>query len=438
MIQQKIHPKMQYTYVGVDSHRDSHTFVFINFLYEKLGELVTSSTPSDFPKFLKQAEKFLQPNTTFAFGFEDVSQYGRTIVKFLMNQGHLVKHVNVNLVASERNSRNVLQKTDSIDAECCARVLFNRFDELPQASDDDRFFILKTLVANRQGLAKQRWRLKRQLHNLLFMHYPSYPSFFHDIDIKSSIAFYESYPTPHTLDGVTVEYLTDFFSAIMTSGRAKKKATHILEMVNASGVVPNEYQSSVDFSIRMKVTQLKNIIEENDKIEQELVRFLDYFDYPLTSMKGIDIITACRLIAEIGDINRFKNPSALARYAGISPVTHESGNTSNQYANRRGNRQLNTIFYNLALFVSTPMASSKMIINPFFHDYYLKKLGEGKTKKQALKSVQRRLVNIIYGIMKYKQDYINPPVRYIEETGEIIEPSKNELTHQAKLQSSLK
>jgi transposase len=127
-------------------------------------------------------------------------------------------------------------------------------------------------------------------------------------------------------------------------------------------------------------------------------------------MRGIDTVTAARLIAEIGDIRRFESPAKLAKYAGIAPVTYASGKTDCQFANARGNRNLNEIFFRLALTLTMTSGRDTKINNHYFYDYYRKKLSEGKTKKQALKSVQRRVVNIIYGMMKNGTEYKNPDV----------------------------
>jgi len=74
--------------------------------------------------------------------------------------------------------------------------------------------------------------------------------------------------------------------------------------------------------------------------------------------------------------------------------------------------------------------------------FYRRKVSEGKTEKQALKLVSRRLVNILYGIMKHGSDYINPPTVYIDpETGEIIGGDKlndNQITHELKKQATFK
>jgi len=421
---------MRYTYVGCDSHKNSHTFVFLNFLSEKLGELDTTNTPSDFEPFLKKAMKFLQPDTKFIFGFEDTNQYGRLIVKFLMDKGYTVKHVNANLVTSERNSYNVIQKTDYIDAECAGRVLISRFDDLPLACVDEKYYIMSLLVVKRQSFSKQATRLKRTLHNLLYLQYPNYQRFFCNLDGKSAMDFYETYPSPHTLANVSVDDLNDFFISNNPKGHSKRKAQLILDSVENAGVTPSDFQDSIDHVIRFTVRELKMIVKYLDEIESRMARMLDYFNYPLTSMKGIDTLTACRLITEIGDIRRFKNSKALAQYAGIAPVPHSSGNSDMRLSNKRGNRQLNSLFFNIALVLIAPKKG--MVINPFFYDFYHQKISEGKTKKQALKVIQRRIVNIVYGMMKHGEDYINPPVTYInDQTGEILENelNDNQLTH---------
>jgi len=72
----------------------------------------------------------------------------------------------------------------------------------------------------------------------------------------------------------------------------------------------------------------------------------------LTTMRGIDTVSAAQLLSCIGDINRFALPAKLAKYAGTAPTTYSSGKSDMQFANQRGNRELNHLFYNLALRVT--------------------------------------------------------------------------------------
>ncbi len=128
-----LHPKMKYVYVGIDSHKDTHCAVILNCFFEKLGEITFPNAPSEFEGFLAKVQEYRLEGTKPAFGLEDISAYGRSLTVFLTDKKQVVKHVNAALVASERNSRNILHKTDSEDAQCAARVLLSRFDTLPDA-----------------------------------------------------------------------------------------------------------------------------------------------------------------------------------------------------------------------------------------------------------------------------------------------------------------
>lgn len=403
------HPKMRYVYVGIDSHKDTHCAVVLNCFFEKLGEITFKNAPNAFPEFIDSIQKFKLKGTSLAFGLEDVSAYGRSLTVFLTKRRYLVKHVNAAYVASERKAQNVVNKTDSVDAECAARVLLSRFDQLPEADPQDKYWVLSNLVVRRNSIVKMNIALKNHLQSFLTSHYPSYSKFFASISYETALLFYEKYPSPSKLQGVSVEELTEMFETISNKQFRRDKAVQILDLVYNDGDTTTEYQEARDQAIRSTISQIKHNNQELETIDGILEVFLEHFDYQLTSMKGIDTVMAAKLIAEIGDISKFPTPAKLARYSGVSPVTYSSGMTNIQYANQRGNRTLNSVFYHLAVLVSTGTGRHKTIINPFFYEYYHKKISEGKTKGQALKCVQRRLVNIIWNIMTYKTEYINPP-----------------------------
>jgi hypothetical protein len=408
-----LHPELTRTYIGCDSHQNTHTFVFLNCFQKKLGEITVGSAPSEFPKFLKQAKKYIQPNTTPVFGFEDVSAYGRAFTKFLVEKGYLVKHTNSVLVAAIKGS--TLHKSDSFDAECCAKVLINEFDKLPNANPQDKYWTLSTLVTRRNGITKTNIGIKNSLHGLLAENYPHYKTFFSDLTRNSALAFYEQYPAPHYLDNVTMEEMEEFLYHASKGRLSTTKAKLILSTVERDKVQPTEFQNTRDFNIKSLIRQIKSNLAELAAIDDEIKNMLVHFDYPLTSIKGIDTLTCAKLISEIGDINRFKNSKALAKYSGVAPVSFSSGMSKLEMANERGNRKLNEIFYRIALTSVMPIGSNKALINPIFYTYYHKKISEGKLKNQALKCVQRRLVNIIFNVMKHKRPYENPEMGNIPQ-----------------------
>ena len=410
------HPKMRFVYCGIDSHKDTHTAVILNCFCERLTEVTFKNIPSEFEAFLNKANRHKSNDLSIIFGLEDVSAYGRNLAVFLHSKGYSVKHVNSSLVAHERNSMNTLNKSDDYDAECAARVLINRFDTLPEFNPYDKFWTLSKLVRRRNSLVKTGMSLKNHLHDYIMQHYPSYKKWFPTIESKSSLAFFGKYPSPAKLEGVTETDIVELFQKESKHSFYKdKKAKLILECVRNDGYIKTDHQEFIDEMIISTVKELKSVIAETKEVEKLISEFLPKFGYKLQSMRGIDDIAAANLINEIGDIERFPTAAKLSKYAGISPVSYSSGKTDLQFANERGNRKLHGILFKISVTLCNTGGRHKRITNPIFYDYYQKKISEGKTSKQALKCVQRRLVNIIFSMMKNKTEYQNPPTRKLED-----------------------
>jgi transposase len=404
------HPKMAYTYVGIDSHKATHTAVFLDCFFGKLGEVSFANMPSGFPAFLKEANKLKMDGTEFLFGLEDISVYGRTLMVFLTDNGQKVKHVNALLVARERKNQTITQKTDSVDAECAARVLLSKFDELPDTTPNNKYWLLRSLVVRRDFVVKTNSSLKNHLHSILTPHYPNYSEFFPNIDSDASLAFFMRYPSPSTLECTALEELAEFLREASNNhvGNGKSGRNRAKEILDTLQNTTVPFQEIRDETVRSTIRQIQANSQEIERLETSIVAFLKEFDCTLTSMNGIDAVCAAQLLSCIGDITKFSTPAKLARYSGIAPVTYASGKKDLQFANQRGNRELNSIFHQLALrLISTNHGRAR---NPFFYEYYHRKISEGKTKRQALKCVARRLVNIVWTMLANNEEYVNPPM----------------------------
>jgi transposase len=410
-----MHPKLKHVYVGVDIHRQTHTAVTINAFGEKLGEITFQNKPSDFERLLREVNKHLLEGITPIYALEDICSSGRPLAVFLLSKKCSVKYVNPSLTQLERKTQSVYHKTDSFDSLCVARILLNRFDELPDAKPEDLHWALSQLVARRSNLVKSITGLVNQAQSQLIQHYPSYHDYFNSFDGKCALEFWEKYPSPSKLKGLTVTELGEFLYENSSRYFGEKKAVQILESIDNDNVPEVGFQEVRDFIISSTIRQIKAVKKELEEVETQIKAILPLFGYKLQTMKGIDFITEAALIAQIGDINRFSTADKLAKYAGISPVSYSSGKTDKQLANALGDRTLHHIFYSLAVRVSNNAGASGKQVNPIFYEYYRKKMAEGKTHKQALKAVMRRLVNIVFGMMKHKTEYINPELPQAEE-----------------------
>ena len=94
----------------------------------------------------------------------------------------------------------------------------------------------------------------------------------------------------------------------------------------------------------------------------------------------------------------------------IAPVKFSSSGKGDDKPSKQGNRRLQGTIYFLAIQM-IQLSSKGLPRNPSFYAYYQKQLARGKSKPQALILISRRLINIIYGMLKNKTEYKMPEVR---------------------------
>lgn len=395
-------------YVGCDLHKEKHVAVMLSTSGEKLGEIEFVNRPSEFPELMEKIFKHKKKHWKIAFGLEDVGGFGRCLAQFLVDKKQIVKEVNSALTRMRRNSFPTTRKDDSWDAQCVATVLKDNFDDLPDAKPMDIYFCLQQLVGRRNALTRQGSRLKQNLHQQLSYHYPSYRKFFSDLSGKSALNFFEKYPSPKYLIEIDEIRLGEELKEWSNNFLGSNKAREILEYVKRDGDTILDFQGFRDFTVVSLIREIKFKESELIKIDAKLKELIDMFDYKLTSVQGIDIVSAAGIIAEVGDISRFKSADKLARYAGVAPVPFSSGKKINMCISKQGNRVLNNILYMLALRHIIVSKDLKKPNNPMMREYYDKKISEGMSEKSALVRVQRKLVNLIYSMMKNKTEYVKP------------------------------
>lgn len=109
----------------------------------------------------------------------------------------------------------------------------------------------------------------------------------------------------------------------------------------------------------------------------------------VTDVYGIGPILACYLIGYTGDIERFANRDAYAAYNGTAPVERSSGGRVVHRASQRGKRKLNHALHLAAICqIRNPGTEGRL--------YFDRKVAEGKTKKEAIRSLKRHVSNAVY------------------------------------------
>lgn len=114
--------------------------------------------------------------------------------------------------------------------------------------------------------------------------------------------------------------------------------------------------------------------------------------HPLLGLAGAGPITAARLIAEVGDVSRFRSADALAALAGVAPVPASSGQVQRMRLNRGGNRQLNRAFYVIAVIQSRFYPPAKAYITRRMEV-------DGKSWREAIRALKRMLVRPVLRLL---------------------------------------
>jgi len=258
--------------------------------------------------------------------------FGRPFSTYLIKNGHEVFEVNPLLTKTWRRGFSVSGiKNDAGDAKTLVQVA-NTFPLQPVSLITVK---LKELLTTRRFLIKQRTRL---INHIKMLHYT----------------------------------------------RGEKLQGNVESKVGLNDLVKSE-----DLLIKSLALQLQALKHSITEIEKQIDKELPEKAMQLTKLTGVGKIQAAIIYTELK--GRLISPEALASYAGIAPIENSSGKSNFHKNNKKGNRILNSVFYQISLCQSRYDSLGKA--------YYLNKLKEGKSERHARKCLARRLVDIIWKIL---------------------------------------
>ena len=146
--------------------------------------------------------------------------------------------------------------------------------------------------------------------------------------------------------------------------------------------------------------QLLGLQQQRKQVATEVEEALDAHPLSrvLTSMPGVGVRTAARILITVGDASSFPTAGHLAAYAGLAPVTRRSGSSiRGEFPSRSGNKDLKN-----ALFLSAFAA----LRDPASRAYYDRKRAEGKKHNAAIICLARRRTDVLYAMLRNNQAYI--------------------------------
>lgn len=344
--------------------------------------------------------------TDVIIGLEATSVYGDNLVCFLRDDGSLTPfnkkiHVlNPKQVAKFKLSYNDLPKNDYVDSFVIADCLrFGRINKEVYL-DDYRYKALQNLTRARFFAVQNLVKEKQRFLNYLFKKYSTMAQekIFSDTFSTTALAVYEKFESAEALAEMDLQQLTDF---IIKNGKNRfpdpdAVAKAIQKAARSSYRLPKTVNDSVNQVLSISISSIRAMEQQIKAFDKAIAEQMALIPNTLTSIKGIGPVFSAGIIAEIGDINRFPNQAALAKYAGLAWKQHQSGDFEAQNTRMipSGNRYLKYYLGEAAM--------SLVRCDAEYSRFYRLKYKEVNKyqHKRALALTARKFVRLVFRLLK--------------------------------------
>jgi transposase len=331
--------------IGTGPHKGSHTAVAVGAAEEPLGKLRVRACPDQAGKLVAWAQAW--PERTWAV--EGARGLGRLLAQQLVAAGERVLDVQPKLAARVRLlEAGDTNKTDPNDARSVA-VAALRSKSRQEVTADGHAVVLKVRAKRHRDLSRTRNQVVCRLHAVLCELIPG---------------------------GVPDE---------ITAGQAAR----ILEQVAPAGTVA---QARCELAAEL-LADIRHLDAQRREVKKKLAAAVTASGTSLTEVFGVGPVIAATVIGDVITVARFPSRDHFAACNGTAPVEVSSGQRKIYRLSLRGNRRLNHAVHMAAInWIRHKHSDGRA--------YYQRKLAEGKTRKEALRCLKRRISDAIYARLR--------------------------------------
>jgi transposase len=340
-------------------------------------------------------------------GFESTGPYMEPLVQFLRSK-KVVQLVQVNPMHTKRLKEltgNSPLKTDRKDPKVIADII-ELGHALTVVIPEGPAAELRRLTQGRERTIESRTRLFNQLQSLLVISFPEFMQVMKDVKTASAQHLLRHYPTAQNIVTLGEPALAALLRKVSRGKLREDRARALFEAANES-VGVREGRSSMLLEIGLMLDTIATYDHFIDSVETEMVRHLEQIPYSrmILSLKGIGPVTAAGLIGEVGDFTKFGTISEVLKLAGLDLYEVSSGKHRGKLSiSKRGRPLIRKLLYLAAL--STVRKGGVM------HEWYQRALGRGMIKTKALVAVSRKLLGLIFALVRdhsvYVENYLRP------------------------------
>ncbi|MBA2715363.1 MAG: IS110 family transposase [Rubrobacteraceae bacterium] len=328
--------------IGVDPHKASVAVAAVD---EAAGEFVEGASFPQDRAGLRSLERWAKRFPERRWAMENAGGLGRYLAGRLATAGESVVDVPPKLSARARvlSSGNA-RKNDGVDAFATA-LAASRNERLAAVDPESASEVLRLLSERREDLVAERTRALNRLHGLL-----------RDL-VPGGVA------------------------GTLSAHRAARILRGIRPQAGTSTRLRRRLASEVLRDIRMLDRKIADL---NERIEAEI----EASGTTLTEIFGVGPILAAKIIGTVGNVVRFPTKAHFASYSGTVPVEASSGEVVRHRLSLAGNRKLNYALHMVGICQARSDARGG--------SYYRKKIAEGKSRKEALRCLKRRISDAVF------------------------------------------
>ena len=336
-------------------------------------------------------------NSPCVFGMEATGHYWYPIYSFLKAKGYTIYVINPIQSDSLRKMYIRQTKNDSIDSFLIAEVIrFGQFGTTSMA--DENILAMRQLCRYRDSVISSRTEIKLRIGTIMEQIFPEYEKQFSSLWVSTSMGILEKYLTPENIENAPIDELFEIIKDKSHNRLTRAKAISIKDAAaDTFGI--KIAQDAFSFQLKQLIDRMNFLDKQIEALDCQILEYYEKFDCYLHTIPGIGIIGAATILAEIGDISRFKNSSSLIAFAGIDPTVRQSGefNSTHNHMSKRGSPYLRH-----AIFLAATTCSFH---NSPLNAYYKKKRDQGKHHLTATGAVARKLTTVIYAVLRDSKPY---------------------------------
>ena len=394
-------------FVGIDVSKFKHTCCII----DGDGEIIKksfdfSNSKEGFDSLIEIFKSIDQSESSFQIVMEATGHYHECLFRYLVANNYLAQIKNPVVIARFKQSEYLDKaKTDNLDALLIAQYA-SKHPFSPSMLKSYNIERIRRISRAKYFLYQDKERTINHLHRYLDESFPELIPFLRkrgDIkryqgrnffDSKTTLWFLENFPSAKKFSSVRSETAEKL-------RRMSKGAFSLIKFNELRNIAKNSIGVAfieTETIIVQLVKELRNIKERNEELDQQLEPLIDETAPNLLTVPGIGYRLAGLLIGEIGNASEFPTADKIIKFAGLDVRVYQSGTIEKHGAIRKRGSPL----LRYALFQA---AEKARIHCPEIAEFYSKKKNEGKHTICALTHTARKILRIVWALLKTGQNY---------------------------------